>query len=207
MRFTLPTEPEALASYLPEFMSLAGIDRWTKRVNQLADEMEQSAYLHKIVLDYHWLEMNVCHQWQVFTQEKRVDLTALPDLNLAALRFAATIVEVNKQLGEKGKRVLAGRILDALKAENGFAALYLELSLVQRLVTWGFDVQLPDMEGTGQFDLLVSRDDFFAEVECKSQSADAGRQIHRKHFYRLMALIQSGGNLRHQGRGAIALVR
>ena len=206
MRFSLPTKPEALASYLPEFMALVGVDQWTKRANQLADEMVRSPHLHKIVLDYHWLEMNVCHQWMVFTQEERVDLTALPELNLAALSFAATSVEVHKRLNEKGKRVLSGRILDALKAENGFAALYLELSLVQRLLTWGFDIELPDMDGTGQFDLLISRGTFSAEVECKSQSADAGRQIHRKHFYRLMDLVQRSSNPKHQGRREIVVV-
>ncbi|WP_412529157.1 hypothetical protein [Burkholderia lata] len=206
MRFSLPTKPEALASYLPEFISLTGCDRWTKRANQLADEMERSPHLHKIVLDYHWLEMNVCHQWQVFTQEERVDLTALPELNLAALNFAATTVEVYKRLNAKGKQVLSGRIFDALKAENGFAALYLELSLAQRLLKWGFDIELPDMEGTGQFDLLISQGTFSAEVECKSQSADAGRQIHRKHFYRLMDLIQRSSNPRHQGRREIVVV-
>ena len=206
MRFSLPTKPEALASYLPEFMALVGFDQWTKRADQLADEMERSPHLHRIVLDYHWLEMNVCHQWQVFTQEQRVDLTALPELNLAALRFAATTVEVYKRLNEKGKRVLSGRIFDALKAENGFAALYLELSLAQRLLTWGFDIELPDMEGTGQFDLLISQGTFSAEIECKSQSADAGRQIHRKHFYRLMDLVQRSSNPKHQGRREIVVV-
>ncbi|KWC84161.1 hypothetical protein WL58_16720 [Burkholderia cepacia] len=206
MRFSLPTEPEALASYLPEFMALVGRDRWIKRANQLADEMERSPHLHKIVLDYHWLEMNVCHQWEVFTQEKRVDLTALPELNLAALNFAATTVEVYKRLNEKGKQVLSGRVFDALKAENGFAALYLELSLAQRLLKWGFDIELPDMEGTGQFDLLISQGTFSAEVECKSQSVDAGRQIHRKHFYRLTDLVQRSSNPKHHGHREVVVV-
>ncbi|MGJ3700817.1 hypothetical protein [Variovorax sp. AFSI2.2] len=206
MRFTLPAEPEALARYLPEFMALVGTERWLKRANQLADEMDRSAYLHKIVLDYHWLEMNVCHQWEVLTRENRVDLTVRPHLSLAALNFAATAVVVHRQLGPKGKRVLEGRLFDALKAETGFAALYLELSLVQRLLTWDFDIQLPDMEGTGQFDLLITRDGFSAEVECKSQSADAGRQIHRKHFYRFMALLQPGTNPGLPKRREVVLV-
>ena len=102
-------------------------------------------------------------------------------------------------MSEKGKRVLSARILDALKAENGFAALYLELSLGQRLPTWDFDIELPDMEGTGQFDLLISQGAFAAEIECKSQSADAGRKIHRKHFYRFMDVLQRSGDPKHQG--------
>lgn len=195
MRFTIPGEPIALAAYLPEFMTLFGSDRWLKRANQLADEAQRSPYIQKIVLDYHWLEMNICHQWQVFTQESRVDLHALRELNLASLNFAATAVEIYRHLGKKGKRVFGGRVFDALKAENGFSALYLEVSLVQRLLSYGFDVDLPDMEGTGQFDILFYRDGLSAEIECKSQSVDAGRQIHRKHFYRLMATLQSDKNL------------
>jgi hypothetical protein len=42
------------------------------------------------------------------------------------------------------------------------------------------------MEGTDRYDLLIERSKFIAEVECKSLSADAGRQIHRKDFYRFM---------------------
>lgn len=124
------------------------------------------------------------------------------ELNLASLHFASTAVEIYKQLSEKGKRVFRGRVCDALKAENGFAALYLEISLVQRLLSYDFDVDLPDIEGTGQFDILFSLDGFSAEIECKSQSADAGRQIHRKHFYRFMATLHSNqelGQLKYQG--------
>jgi len=206
MRFTIPGEPIALAGYLPEFMALFGAERWVKRCDQLADEVERSRYIHKIVLDYHWLEMNVCHQWQVFTQESRVDLCALRELNLASLNFVATAVEIYKQLSEKGKRVFSGRVIDALKAENGFAALYLEVSLVQRLLSYGFEVDLPDMEGTGQFDILFHREGFSAEIECKSQSVDAGRQIHRKHFYRFMATLQSDKELGQSKRNQLIFV-
>lgn len=68
--------------------------------------------------------MNVCHQWPFFAQEGDVDLRSIPpELHLAALNFAATTMEVHERRGDKGKRVLTGRILDALKAENGFASV------------------------------------------------------------------------------------
>jgi hypothetical protein len=57
MRFAMPTEPVALARYLPEFMALTGTGRWIERADQLADEMRRSPYLHRIVLDYHSLEL------------------------------------------------------------------------------------------------------------------------------------------------------
>ena len=45
------------------------------------------------------------------------------------------------------------------------------------------------MDGVAQFDLVFSRGAFVGEVECKSLSADAGRHIYRKDFYRFMELI------------------
>ncbi|MBK1698461.1 hypothetical protein [Rhodovibrio salinarum] len=53
----------------------------------------------------------------------------------------------------------------------------------------GYEVEFGDMAGTSQYDLLFSRGAFVGEVECKSLSADAGRQIHRKDFYRFMESI------------------
>lgn len=53
----------------------------------------------------------------------------------------------------------------------------------------GFDVTFADMEGKAQFDLQFSKETFVGEAECKSLSADAGRQIHRKDFYRFMEAI------------------
>jgi hypothetical protein len=95
-------------------------------------------------------------------------------------------VDVHAQLSPNGRRVLEGRVRDSLKAETGFAPLYLELDLAQRLMDAGYDVEFSDMERTGQYDLLFKREAFAGEVECKSLSADAGRQIHRKDFYRFI---------------------
>ena len=117
------------------------------------------------------------------------NLTPSPNLILAALNFAAIMVEVHARLGSRARHVLEGRIRDSLKAETGFAPLYLELDLARRLMDAGYDVEFPDMEGSARYDLLFSRDGFAGEVECKSLSADAGRQIHRKDFYRFMEAI------------------
>ena len=171
-------------------MALVDQKRWFKRADQLASEIERSVHLHKIVADYHWLEMHISHQWEVLKYEGKLNPDYLDPPVIDALKFAATTVEVHRRLGAKARVALDGRLVDALKAETGFASLYLELSLGQSLIHSGFDVHFADMEGTARFDLLYSRDGFSAEVECKSQSADAGRQIHRKDFYRFMAATE-----------------
>jgi hypothetical protein len=189
MRLTIPANLDGLASYILLFIDLVGRDRWFKRADHLDVEQRRSPYRWKIVADYHWIEMAISFQANVLDKEQRLRPELIDALTLASLNFAATTVEVHRRLSEKGKRVLTGRLRDSLKAENGFAPLYLELDLAQRLMDSGYDVAFVDVEGEAKFDLLFTRDKFAGEVECKSLSADAGRQIHRKDFYRFMEAL------------------
>jgi hypothetical protein len=184
-----PVDLDSLAPYIERFIKLIGRDRWFKRANHLDNEQRKSPFRWKIVADYHWLEMAISFQANVWQKEGRLRPELTDELILAALNFAATTVEVHDQLSARGKQVLEGRLRDALKADTGFAPVYLELDLAQRLMDSGYDVEFVDMEGTRQFDLLFRRNGFTGEVECKSLSADAGRQIHRKDFYRFMESI------------------
>lgn len=186
MRLTIPHDFAALGTYIPRFLDLVGKDRWFKRAEHLASEQRKSFFRWKIVRDYHWLELVISFQSELLDREGRLQLDAMDELDLAGLNFAATTVEVHAHLSQIGRQNLEGRLRDGLKAETGYAPLYLELALAQRLMDAGFEVTFPDLERTAQFDLLFSNRNFTAEVECKSLSADAGRQIHRKDFYRFM---------------------
>lgn len=189
MRVSVPIALERLADYIEPFLELSGKERWFKRTDQLYSEAQKSPYQGKTVADYHWLEMAISFQADVLAKERRL----LPELVTKsiqiALNFAAMAVEVHSALSPRAKLVMEGRIRDALQAETGFASLYQELDLAQRLMDAGYEVHFCDMEGTARCDLYFSRGSFTGEVECKSISADAGRQIHRKDFYRFMEMI------------------
>lgn len=189
MQVATPHDLVALGEYVPRFLRLVGEERWFKRVDHLDAEQLESPFRWKIVSDYHWLEMAISFQSDVLAKEGHLRPELTDELILAALNFAATTVEVHARLSQRGRRNLEGRLRDGLTAPTGYAPLYLELDLAQRLMDEGFDVTFADLEGTGQFDLLFSRGAFAGEVECKSLSADAGRQIHRKDFYRYMEAI------------------
>lgn len=189
MLLHIPSDLQGLAPYLDRFLGLVGRERWFKRCDQLDADQRRSPFRWKIVADYHWLEMAIGFQADVLAKEGRLLPELADGLILAALNFAASTVEVHAQLSPRGRQVLDGRLRDALKAETGFAPLYLELDLAQRLMDGGYNVEFADMEGSARFDLLFSRGAFTGEVECKSLSADAGRQIHRKDFYRFMEAI------------------
>lgn len=186
MRFDVPSDIVSLAAYLPSFLAIVGEVRWFKRAQQLDTEQRSSPFLWKIVRDYHWLEMAISYQSDVLSNEDHIPQDIADPLDFAALRFVAGVVEVHARLSERGQSQLEGRLRDGLKAESGLASLYLEIDLALRILSEGYDVDFPDMEGVAQHDLKFSQAGFVGEIECKSLSADAGRRIHRKDFYRFM---------------------
>lgn len=186
MKFETTIELEALGRNLPLFIELIGEDQWYKRVDELDTQQRASPFLGIIVSDYHWLEMAISHQYEVFKDKEKLDPSLIDERAKAALCFALETVAVFNRLSDVGQHELKGRLRGCLKAEIGFADLYLELDTARRLMAQGYDVTFSDMEKSAQFDLEYCRGAFRAEVECKSISTDAGRQIHRKDFYRFM---------------------
>lgn len=190
MRFRIANEPWVLRSYIPELISLAGKELWTKRTSNIVVSAARSPYLAQIASDYHWVELQVADELV-----KRDDVTALTaddpfdPISRRALRFAQTVVEVHRSLPPSSQRTLEGRIRDALQAETGFAALYQEMEIAAVLVNQHFDVAFPDLDGSGRADIAFEQRTVNGQIECKALSADAGRKIHRKDFYRFMDAI------------------
>ncbi|MGH8634237.1 MAG: hypothetical protein ACRET7_08900 [Burkholderiales bacterium] len=189
MHLQLATNLTGLSAYLPTFLSVAGGDRWKKRAVQLARDSIEPPFQDKIAADYHWLELALSEQMIINEVFGRLVPERLTLRHVAALHFAGMVVEVYGHLSAKGRTSLEGRIRDALKAETGFASLYLEMDIALRLLGDGFDIEFPDLEGTAQYDLRFFKGTTDGEVECKSLSADAGRKIHRKDFYRFIDAI------------------
>ncbi len=189
MRFDIPSDLSLLAAFIPRFLDIIDRRRWYKRVEQLDFEQRSSANIWKIVSDYHWLEMAVSRQADVLDKEGRLLSEHVDQFAFSALHFVAAIVEIHARLPGDAQKQLEGRLRDGLKAESGFASLYLEADLALKLMAAGYDVRFPDLGGAASYDIEFSSDGFVGEVECKSLSADAGRRIHRKDFYRFMQAL------------------
>ncbi|HET8925736.1 MAG TPA: hypothetical protein VFN26_22320 [Candidatus Acidoferrum sp.] len=179
-----------LRKYLPDFVSLIGNEIWRKRLTQLLQNLNQSPALAHIVFHYHWLELALDEQLAISERNSSDYEEAFVPESLSALHFAQTVVEVHTRLSAPGQISLRGRLRDSLKAENGFASLYLEIDLARRLFEAGFEVEFADLEGLARYDLRFWKGDITGELECKSISADAGRQIHRKDFYRFIDALE-----------------
>lgn len=190
MRFFVPQDLPAFGGHVAHLLELADKRKWLARADELDREKSISPYRWKIVSDYHWLEMAIAHQYDVLSKAGQLLEAHADTLTRAAVNFAGTVVEVHRRLSPQGQKQLEGRLRDALNATTGFAALYLEMDLAQRLIDQGCDVEFPDLEGRANYDLAFTHEDFIGEVECKSLSADAGRQIHRKDFYRFVDALR-----------------
>lgn len=187
MRFQIAIEPWILRSYVPELVRLAGEELWRKRTTHLRS-FGQSPYLARIASDYHWVELQLDEELAKRPEAVPSDIGSDP-IAARALRFAQGIVEVYRSLPPVGQRQLEGRVRDALQAETGFAALYQEMEIATVLINQNFDVRFPDLENSGRADISFQQGPVDGLIECKALSADAGRKIHRKHFYRFMDII------------------
>lgn len=183
------TDPDSLGLCLPPFLELADADRWKKRAVQLGQDAMRSLFQSKIVADFHWLELALSEQMIVREAYGNLVPGHLTIESLSTLYFAQTLVEVHRRLSPHGRNVLEGRIRDALKADVGFAPLYLEMGVARRLFNAGYEVEFSDTEGVAQFDFRFWKGNAHGEVECKSLSCDAGRKIHRKDFYRFIEAL------------------
>jgi hypothetical protein len=189
MKFELPVSLNDLGAYLPRLIDLAGRERWAKRVRQLEREGSRSLFQAKIVTDHHWLEMELAVLMDLQSTHGRLPPEQIGPQSMAALRFAGTVVEAHARITPTGRKSLEGRLRDSLNST--FPSFFLEMEIALRLFEEGFEVEFPDIEGTGLVDLFFRKDAVEGEVECKSLSADAGRKIHRKDFYRFVDAIRS----------------
>jgi len=80
---------------------------------------------------------------------------------------------------------LKGSVID----DESVKGFLFELDLAIHFFRLGYDVRFADLEGIGQYDLLVANGEFELEVECKRKSIDAGRKIKKGDFCLLADIL------------------
>lgn len=186
MRLPLYNDIGRLQAYLPRFVAMIGVKAWDKRATALLQQARGTAFQGYIVERYHWLELELAYlrRWR----QKAGGLSPRMEsaASTSALRFAAACVEIDARLNARGRAELRGRLRDALKSNCGFAPLYLEVLHAAALSSHGFEVDLPDLEKRARYYVEGERNGIAFAIECKHITADAGRRIHQKDFYRIV---------------------
>jgi transcriptional regulator with XRE-family HTH domain len=97
-----------------------------------------------------------------------------------AVRAAMLMVGINRvkrSLSAKGVSRLHQMVIDNLKSDRDIRQLEHEIRCSTHFGQKGFKVTFADLEGLGNFDLLVETPSAPIEVECKTVSEDTGAQI------------------------------
>lgn len=186
MQLSFAYDIHRLQTCLPRFVAMIGLKAWDKREAALLQQARGTVFQSYVIDRYHWLELELAHlrRWR----QKAGGLSARMEsaASTSALRFAATCVEIDARLTPRGRSELRGRLRDALKSDSGFAPLYLELLHASALASHGFSVGFPDLEKRAQYDVEGEGNGVAFAIECKHITADAGRRIHQKDFYRII---------------------
>lgn len=189
MRIRLSTDIRQLSRYLPRFLSLMGLNAWRKREASLVALARGTNFQSHLVHRYHWLELEIARLRLCRRASGTLSARMEGAATASALRFAAAAVEIEARLGERARMEWRGRLRDALKADCGFAPVYLEAMHAANTGIGQFDVSMVDLEKLGRHDMTFSRRDIRFNIECKHVSGDSGRRIHQRDFYRVMGAV------------------
>jgi hypothetical protein len=100
--------------------------------------------------------------------------------DLRAVRAASLIAGINRvrqSLSAAGAKRLRAMLLDNLQPDRDIRQIEHEIRAWTHCSQKGFDVAFADLEGLGNFDLLLKKEGRKIEVECKTIAEDAGSQI------------------------------
>jgi hypothetical protein len=161
-----------------EFIQITGSDRWKQRVAKLRQWTGQN-FLSSLILHKYSLELtfDTLQKHRKNTGRHKLNASNLTEEEYVLYAFIAFTVRVYRQLSDKGRSRLKGMLTDGLQSDNGLASLQHEMLVAAQLMYRRFDVAFSDIEGSGGFDFLATRNKVEIEVECKVGGADKGRKI------------------------------
>lgn len=199
MKLRLELSEKTIGKEFRQFLKLIGEENWVSKIRRFNTRRKLSELdivgnylaaknpLLGAIIQYLELERRGQVVWRHRTPE--------------ILRAAGYVFVLNRLCREPkiGVRRIKGLLLDDDKVKP----FLFEIDIAAHFLRQGYNVIFADLEGVGQYDLLI-QGDHELEVECKRISADAGRKVTRYNFYCLSDILFS--QLRHvKGRFLISI--
>lgn len=165
-----------------------GAGKLARRVEHLRDTMSKSELSRRDILERHHIELMLVEDLARAQAEGADSLfsTLMGD----TLFFSARAEDLHLHLSREAQVKHAGMLRAALDAEHGFAAVRTEYTAIGIGLELGCDVELVDLEGLGNFDLLLCRDGEEVEMECKLLSQDFAASVSVSRFDRLCRILE-----------------
>ena len=153
------------------------IDDIANRLHSLATAAQDNELLKQHYNQTYKLEQAITDVYLEFAKGK----IPPPEGDFAeAYSFITMYYRVHQNLTKKGKKRFEQQLCSYYNQIYGFRPFAFELEVATHFFKVGCDVTFADVEKTGRYEFLVSKDGQEFEVECKSISDDAGRMIDRE---------------------------
>lgn len=202
MRFNPEMHDTEVGREFKRFFDWTGRERWRKKV--LKYEQLPSLSVADVYRDYlrqrNPLAVCVAHYLNLSKQGK----TIWKHLDAESLQMCAYIKLLNR-IAQKASKNFLNRLRGNIFDDESIKGFLFELQIAIHFFNRGYDVRFVDLEGSGNYDLLVSKDDLQVEIECKRKSIDAGRKIRKGDFYLLADILFA--ELKDTGRRLAVLIK
>ncbi len=160
-------------------IDIIGARAWSRRMAELAGNVGGSQHSGRALVQRHALELAL--------DRLRGGLNRpISGAEQRLLDLAHETVATYAALSKAGRERLRALLRAAMSDNNTLVPVFhlMRTAALQR--SRGFDVRFAGLEHEAPFDLVIARDGVEAEIVCDVVSAEAGREVHRGAWLRLM---------------------
>ena len=192
MDFVTQIDADQFPTLFVRFEQLLNPSTWRRRVFEVESEINENRFLGDYLRQENRLAyalQDLSMQRQRFGQLRKFVIDS--DGHYQATGFVAQFLSVHDSLpGAAARRYLILRARVAIRTNPAdLRGLQFEWLIATHLFHRKFEVEFPTPE-QGTFDLLITRQDLVAEVECKSVS-EIGQRIHQREAREIFGIMQS----------------
>ncbi len=174
------------------FKDVIGERYWLKRITSIKEDIRGHSILADYLAEENVIAFALARCSNLVDRYGRIPMPEAENRDLyPAISLAAQALSIMDHSSGIEAKKLVKRIRGAFKNPDDMRAIQLEIIAATHFVLRGHSVAWPEMEGIGNFDLLVK--DLGTnglEVECKSVSDDKGRKIHRREALEFLHLVK-----------------
>jgi hypothetical protein len=188
MQISITIKDDELPERLEQVFKIVPRAVWCRRASDLSDRERQNPLLGVYFDERYVIERFLDRALRHWAQHGRLpSVSSEPEGGryYDLYSFIHVLTSVYPRLSPKGQVRVRGYLRSGLQSEDGLAAFAHELSVAVHLWSMDFDVDFTDIEDRARFDILATKDDLRLEVDCKTHSADVGRQIHQRRAIEL----------------------
>ncbi len=167
---------------LDSFVDLVGARLWRDRLAAIERDVAQGQRQGQAALQRHAVEVTIER-----LRRRTIRIPGTAERHMAAV--AAEAVRTHRGLSRPGRERLRAALRAGLEEGGTMMPVFHLLRTASLQRERGFTVRFAGFEDGAPFDLLLSRHGVEAELACDTVSAEAGRDVHRGAWVRLVDRI------------------